>query len=52
MLLVLTLKINIQKKQYLYISAEKFTQQYIDSVKKNNRMILFTSIKLLMFDYR
>ena len=25
------------EKTVLYISAEKFTQQYIDSVKKNNR---------------
>jgi chromosomal replication initiator protein len=29
--------INTQKKTVLYISAEIFTQQYIDSVKKNNR---------------
>ena len=37
MLLGLKLKTNIQKKTVLYISAEIFTQQYIDSVKKNTR---------------
>jgi chromosomal replication initiator protein len=31
------LKIIPEKKTVLYISAEIFTQQYIDSVKKNNR---------------
>jgi chromosomal replication initiator protein len=31
------------RKTVLYISAEIFTQQYIDSVKKNNRNDLFIS---------
>ncbi|RZS92626.1 chromosomal replication initiator protein DnaA [Aquimarina brevivitae] len=31
------IKDNYPEKTVLYISAEKFTQQYIDSVKKNNR---------------
>jgi len=39
--LVHAIGVNIKKrypdKTVLYISAEKFTQQYIDSVKKNNR---------------
>ena len=32
-----TIKDNYPEKTVLYISAEKFTQQYIESVKKNNR---------------
>ena len=30
-------KENYPEKTVLYISAEKFTQQYIDAIKKNNR---------------
>ena len=37
MLLGYKSKINSQTKTVLYISAEKFTQQYIESVKKNTR---------------
>jgi ATPase involved in DNA replication initiation len=36
-------------KTVLYISAEKFTQQYIESVKKILETISYTSIKSLMF---
>ncbi len=32
-----SIKDNYPEKTVLYISAEKFTQQYIESVKKNNR---------------
>ncbi|WP_024770507.1 chromosomal replication initiator protein DnaA [Aquimarina macrocephali] len=40
------IKDNFPEKKVLYISAEKFTQQYIESVKKNNRndFILFYQI--------
>ena len=43
------IKINIQKKRFYISTAEKFTQQYIESVKKIIEMILFISIKSLMF---
>jgi chromosomal replication initiator protein len=33
----LNIKLKFSDKTVLYISAEKFTQQYVDSVKKNNR---------------
>lgn len=33
------------EKTVLYISAEKFTQQYIEAVKKIPEMILFISTK-------
>ena len=42
------------EKTVLYISAEKFTQQYIDSVKKNNRndfIYFYQIIDVLIIDY-
>ena len=36
-------------KTVLYISAEKFTQQYIESVKKILEMTLSTFTKLLIY---
>lgn len=39
------IKDNYPEKTVLYVSAEKFTQQFIDSIRNNTKMILYTFIK-------
>ena len=43
------IKEKYQDKTVLYIAAEKFTQQYIEAVKKIPEMILYIFINCLMF---